>query len=555
MAASGEKSVSFTSWDSLVFSWWETSQSIANNTTTIGWKMELVATAYGKISASATCPWKVTVNGTEYSGDVNVGIGNNQTKTLASGTTTISHKADGSAEFSYSFEQYFGITFSGSWITTISGSGTGELTDIPRVSTLTGSNGTLGMSQKLVINRAADTLKHRITYNSGNSSGYVNGSTSFLTGDSYTWTPPLSLASENPTGTSVQVDLSLWTYAPDGTHIGTEVITLTYAIPASVIPSISQITVTDTTEYSEIYGQPVQGLSKLKIEVETTEAYGSEITESTISFNGSKFNTNPAETGVLRESGELTAYVTVKDQRGRTGSKEKTVWALAYAPPNVSSLTVHRCNADGTDNDKGHYIRVNFSATVTRMNGINTAAYELEYYPNGYPNDVTVVTFPELNNVYTVTDKAYIFEADENTSYSAKVIATDAHKTHIRSTNASTAFTLINHHPSGRGIAFGKVSEKEDAVEFGMDIYDKNNDPVYGWGDLVNMLLPVGTIVLRYDMKNPGTIYPGTTWTQIAARVLRAVGATGTVGEEGSIDSGGSGGRTYIDVAVWKRTA
>lgn len=555
MAASGNKKVSFTSYDSLVFSWWENSQSIADNTTNIGWKMELVATAYGKISASATCPWKVVVNGKEYTGDVNVGIGNNQTKTLASGTITIAHEDDGSKEFSYSFEQYFGITFSGNWITTVSGSGTGELTDIPRVSTLTGSNGTLGTAQKLVINRKADTLKHRITYNSGDSSGYVNGSTDFLTGDSYTWTPPLSLAVENPTGTSVQVVLSLWTYAPDGTHIGTETLTLTYAIPSSVIPSISQITVTDTTEYSDIYGQPVQGLSKLKIEIETVEAYGSEIVEGVISFNGAKFNTNPAETGVLRESGELSVYVTVKDQRGRTGSKEKLVWALAYAPPKVSALTVHRCNADGTDNDKGLYIRVNFSATVTRMNGLNTAAYYLEYYPNGDPNNVTVVEFPELNNIYTVTDKSYIFAADENTSYSARVIAEDAHKYDERSTNASTAFTLINHHPSGRGIGFGKVSERENAAEFGIDIFDKNNDPIYGWGDLVNMLLPVGTIVLRYDMTNPGTIYPGTTWTQIAARVLRAVGATGTIGAEGNLDSSGSGGRTYIDVAVWKRTA
>ena len=555
MAEKGSKTVSFTSYDDLKFSWEETSQSIASNTTTISWKMELVAGDYGRISASATCPWKVTIDGNEYKGNVNVGVGNNETKVLANGVTIISHNADGTGEFSYSFEQKFGITFSGSYIDVVSGSGSGELTDIPRVSSLTGGDGTLGTSQKLVINRAATTLKHRITYNCGNSSGYVNGSTDYLTGDSYTWTPPISLAAESPSGTSVTVKLTLRTYASDGTHIGDTEYTFVYAIPASVVPSIDQITVTDTTAHSNTYGQPVQGLSKLKIEITPSEAYGSDITEYSISFNGAKYNSNPAETGVLRDSGELKVQVTVKDKRGRTGSKEKTVWVAAYTPPAVTELSVHRCNADGTDNDKGRYVRVTFSAAITRMNGVNSAAYTLKYYPNDSPNDVTTVNFSELKDEFTVTNKTYIFAADENKSYSATVTATDKHSSATRSTNASTGFTLINHHPSGRGIGFGKVSERENAAEFGIDIFDKNNDPVYGWGDLVNMLLPIGTIVLRYDMTNPGTIYPGTTWTQIAARVLRAVGTTGTVGEEGSIDSGGSGGRTYIDVAVWKRTA
>ena len=56
---------------------------------------------------------------------------------------------------------------------------------------------------------------------------------------------------------------------------------------------------------------------------------------------------------------------------------------------------------------------------------------------------------------------------------------------------------------------------------------------------------------MRYDTKNPGTIYPGTTWTQITARVIRA-GSSGSIGTEGNIAEGS--GRTYIDVAVWRRT-
>lgn len=138
MATSGSKSVTVTKWDTLKFSWNETSQSIANNTTTISWKMELVAGDYGKISSSASKAWSITVNGTKYSGNTTVGIANNATKTLASGSTTIKHNADGSKQFSYSFSQDFsGITFSGTALGNKSGSGTGTLDDIPRQATIT----------------------------------------------------------------------------------------------------------------------------------------------------------------------------------------------------------------------------------------------------------------------------------------------------------------------------------------------------------------------------------------------------------------------------------
>ena len=83
MANSGSKSVTVTSWDTLKFSWEEKSQSIENNTTTISWKMELIAGTYGRFDASSVCDWSVVVNGTSYSGKVNVGIANNATKTLA----------------------------------------------------------------------------------------------------------------------------------------------------------------------------------------------------------------------------------------------------------------------------------------------------------------------------------------------------------------------------------------------------------------------------------------------------------------------------------------
>ena len=180
MATSGYKSVTVTSWDSLKFSWWESSQSIPNNTTTIGWKLELIATGSGRIDSSASKTWSVTVNGAKYSGTNTVGIGNNSTKTLASGYTNITHDADGSKTFSYSFSQQFDITFN-SWIGTISGSGTGTLDTIPRASQpscITWPNhtqnvGSFGDTISIHTNRASSAFTHTLRYAFGSKTGTI----------------------------------------------------------------------------------------------------------------------------------------------------------------------------------------------------------------------------------------------------------------------------------------------------------------------------------------------------------------------------------------------
>lgn len=136
MATSGSKSVKVTSYDTLKFSWERTSYSVANNTSTISWKLELVAGTYGAIISSASKSWSVTVDGEKKSGSNSVAISNNSTKTLASGSKVIKHNADGSKVFAFSFSQDFNITFSGAKITTKSDSGTGTITDIPRAATI-----------------------------------------------------------------------------------------------------------------------------------------------------------------------------------------------------------------------------------------------------------------------------------------------------------------------------------------------------------------------------------------------------------------------------------
>ena len=101
MANSGSKTVVVTSWNSLVFSWSVSSQSIANNTSTVTWALNLVSTSDGTIASTAQKSWIVTVDGNRYEGTNTVGIAANSTKTLASGTTVIKHNDDGKLQLHF----------------------------------------------------------------------------------------------------------------------------------------------------------------------------------------------------------------------------------------------------------------------------------------------------------------------------------------------------------------------------------------------------------------------------------------------------------------------
>ena len=470
MANSGSKSVAVTSWDSLVFSWSVSGQSVANNTSTVTWTMKLVSTSDGRIDSSASKSWSVTVNGTKYSGNNTVGISNNSTKTLASGSTVIKHNADGTKTFSFSFSQEFGITFSGSSIGTISGSGSGTLNTIARASQPscvtwpehTQNVGEFGDEISIHMNRNSSSFTHTVRYQFGSQSGTI--ATGVTTGT--TWVIPLSLMDLIPNATKGSGTIYVDTYN-GSTKIGTKYCGFTATVPASVKPTCA-LSVSDPTGYATIYGSYVKGLSQFKVTVTPTLAYKSAIKTYNTTANGSKYTAASFTTGALKSSGTLAVSTTVVDNRGRSASASKNLTVLNYTAPSVTKLIVGRCDADGTANEQGDHVQVTFSASVTALNNKNTATYTLKYKKTTDTN-FTEVTISEIQNSYSVTNKKRVFAADTGSSYDVEVSVADNHSTSTRTTSASTAFTLMHFRADGTGIGIGKVSEKTNTMEVGLN--------------------------------------------------------------------------------------
>lgn len=439
----------------------QNSQSVSNNTSNITVTVSASWT-YGSFNRNSQ-PGTLTIDGTQYSFSAGFNHGEeiSGSTNLFQKTVNVAHNSDGSKTVTCSANYITGVS-SG----TIKASASKTLTKIARASSLTAANGTLGTAQTITISEAVSTYKHRLSYTCGTASGYIAGSAStFSTSNSISWTPPLDLAKQNTTGTSVSITLKLITYTSGGTQVGTVSKTITCAMPASVKPSCT-VAVSDPTGYLSTFGSYVQGRSKFKVTVTPTTSYDSAIASYSTTANGAKYTSASFATGTLASSGTLTISATVKDKRGRSGTASKTASVLAYTAPAISKLTVKRCNEDGTENDKGEYVKATFSASATSLSSKNTVAYKLQYKKTS-ESTYTTVTLSALANKYAVTDSTHVFAADSGSSYDVMLTVTDYFGSVSKSTSASTAFTLMHWHASGKAMGIGKVSETENVLDIG----------------------------------------------------------------------------------------
>jgi len=332
------------------------------------------------------------------------------------------------------------------------------------------ADGTLGTAQNISVTRYGNTFTHSITYKCGTLTGSICDKS---TSASISWTPPLNLATQNTSGDTLTVTFYLQTYSGTETVGETVVRVAAMHIPESVKPSCT-VAVSDYMGYADTYGAYVKNLSRLQVVVNPTIAYGAEIVAQKTTVNGETYTDSEFVTNALKSPGTIEVSTVVTDARGRVSSPAtKTLTVLDYTAPAVSKLTAKRCNADGTANNRGAYIQVTFSASVTPLNNLNGAEYFVHYKKPSAVDYAGSAALDDLYGQYTVTDYTYIFEAETGSSYEIEVTVEDNHIGTVRTTTASTAFVLMHPNPDGTGMAFCKISEKSNAIELGETAYDK----------------------------------------------------------------------------------
>lgn len=425
----------------------QSSQSTVSNYSTVRvvWKSTQSDASYN--SYTRTAYYYVSKNGgAEEKYSVSYTLPKNSTKTILDTTITVPHKADGTGSVKVRTSMDTNISAG-----VITQEKTLALTTIPRQSTLTVNDGTLGEEQSLVVVRQADSFTHSITWKCGDQSGTICSKSK----DSIVkWTPSLELGNQAPSASSVSVVFTITTYS-GSTAIGSNTRTASYDIPEDLTPYFA-ISTSDPTENEQAFMAYVQGKSKLKIVIQAYGVYGSWITSYKTDFEGLSYTESTVTTNTIKGSGQLTATITVTDSRGRTASTTKTITVIDYSPPKITSLSAYRCDSRGNASSSGEYLKVNYSDETADLNGHNPVTYYVKYRKTGETN-------------YTTQDEGtFIFKADTNSSYDIVLSITDWFCTVEKATagpSVKKLWSLLKKYGQIVGGAIGKVAELEGTLD------------------------------------------------------------------------------------------
>lgn len=462
MATSGSFRTTSYEGRSLTFSWNRTSSNIANNTSTIAWSV----TGSGD-SGYVTCgDIDVVINGTTVynsapSDRVDVWLGG----VVASGTTTISHNADGSKSFSASVNAAIY-----NYAQNCSGSGTWALDTIPRASNIdkvantsgkTISTLNTGNDVRVYFTPKSTAFKYRVTVSmngnsvQNNASGVSVSSTSqqyYQVNIPHTWlsnkeSGTLACKLETLNGTSV---------------IGTDNWSISMVVPASVVPTIGAVSSAPVNSNATINGWNiyVANYSKARITCSASGNSGSTISrfqisgDTTVTVNGTSLSYDIN----LTSSGTKTFTVKAIDSRGRsTGNKSITINVTSYSTPTIQSFNVVRCDSNGNINAEGTSAKLSFVGYYSAI-GNNTATVNFAY------KLASASTFSSLTNSATGSGGSVNGNIISSTfaianDYDLKIILKDSLGNSVeRTVRLASVTRTLNVAKYGNGVAVGKMS-------------------------------------------------------------------------------------------------
>ncbi len=441
-------------------------QNIAANTTVVNWRITVSRTGnYLTRNEQGDSTLSLDINGGR------VHTSNPRWRTsgeeflMASGSTTVGHNADGTKSFPFSatFNPNNGLH----GIITVSGNI--GLATIPRSSSVSVSSGVIGSALTININRQSSSFKHTVRYHWGNKQGTIASNVDTST----TWTIPLDFANNIPNATSGTGTIFVDTYS-GSTMTGTQQVAFTANVPASMKPTFSGITLTDTNGVARslLSGNNfLQIISNIQVTFNGhAGTYGSTVTgyKAEIVNRNLVTNSNGGTLGIMNFSGSATIRASVVDSRGRwSDTKDVTINVIEYFAP-ILSYTALRTR------ETPSIIQIVRNAKIA-----------------------PITLSGSQKNIMTLTFKVAPLGS---TSYTADNGSASGSWT-TQHTLSNSAANMAGNYPANKSFTIiGTLSDKFTSVEFSATVatesvvmsYDKDNR--FAVGKIVDTNLPGGSV-------------------------------------------------------------
>ena len=458
------------------------SQDISANSSTVNWRLTVSRTGgYYTFNKQGDSSLSLNLDGRNVHSSRPTWETSGEEYTLARGSSTISHNADGTKTLpvSCTFNPNNGIHG------TITVSSTFTLSPIARSSwindnALSGDR-RLGSLHTLTIDRKSSSFTHQVWYR-------VFGSDWIDLGKNHTtsvsFVPSLDLARHNTKASSGTMDICLRTYNGT-TQVGNDVYSNGWymTIPESMKPIFSSLTLIDmnTAARQLLNGNNfLQIISDIQVNFNNASgAYGSTITgyRAEIVNKKNRISENGGRLGMMNFNGSATIRAYVTDSRGRrSDAKDITINIIEYFAPSLSFSAIRTREMPNT-------IQVVRNAKIAPINlsGRQRNVMDLSFRVAQLGNSSFVTDNGSATGTYTSINTLVRSAANMAGNYPANksfiVIGRLEDKfTSVEfSVTVATESVVMSYDKDGR-VGVGKVAEQGSAGSLDVlgDIYARN---------------------------------------------------------------------------------
>lgn len=436
---------------------------IPNNRSLVRLTLKLNADSSLNFSSSKTG----SLEGTSFT--FTSGFSGTGSKVLKTKDMWCNHNSDGTKSWVFNGDFDIAITYSGSWISTLTVSGTAVLNPIPRASDFTAftlSNTVLNVDTATTINYTLDrkdssySQAMTLKYGSKTIASWTTSSTGSLT-RTLTAAEVNTIINAMSSVTSGNLTLIMQTMS-GSTKIGSAVsINEGISLNSAIAPTATNLTsaIFGTGKDSTL-GKYIQNITQVYADFTATAGYGASISTTSINVRrqSDKANSqlisgtwgNTANPVALSGIYEIVAYV--RDSRGRTDMLTITVNVEPYSPPTINNFTTAR-TVDITSN-----VLATIDVAWDSLGGVNLADITITRTDSAL-NEVTIFELLNSSSGVFSTPQTFTGQSDAASFTYTITIIDDMDNIAVASATVGTSFVEFSI-SRGNGIGVGKVWER-----------------------------------------------------------------------------------------------
>lgn len=506
----GSNGGTYASYFSGILSVWENSYNIENNTSNVGYRLQLKSGSSGRFSG-ITANYSVNIGGTV----VNSGEGTyasqsyNTAQTICEGTTTIYHNEDGSKNIACSAVLDFqSHTYSpGDFYP----SGNLWLTTIPRASSVSCTTANIEETAIIVINSASTNFRHNIKAQFGDLNINIAENQA---GGSFSWNIPTSFYSKIPNSKSGTGTITCETYN-NGNWVGSKSSSFTVTTNEEKCKPTLNATVIDTNQSTiNLTGSNtklVKHKSIAKITITTSAKNSASISNKKVN------NLDVPENNISITNIETDTFiVTVTDSRGYTNTVTLKPTVINYITLTINA-TIKRTQPTTGEVDisfSGNYFNGNFGKT---SNTLSISWYYREKGKEQWTNGGKLtpsIKENTYNNGNTAISLGKIFDYQKQYEFYLKV---------------EDKLTVLQPNYS--------ITQGIPIFNWGKDFFNINGALKINESNILEIMFPIGTTYITQTNTNPNSILGFGTWERLKGKVclgldendtnLKTIGKTG----------------------------